>query len=211
MPHVPAEDHGRPVLILAAVHGGEPTEGERALQPLRELARPLTDLSAQLPYTALQSAFDPFFPYGQLRYYWKSINIDPLSEDTNEAIVSRAAGRPTPQALIALWHFSGAMNAGAAAETAFAGRTAPFLHSLDTTWTDPADDEHCIAWTRQFWSEMQPYSPGGLYLNFGGFGEEKDELVKSAFGDNYERLVAVKNAYDLTNLFRIDQNIRLAV
>jgi FAD/FMN-containing dehydrogenase len=100
------------------------------------------------------------------------------------------------------------MNRGGMAETAFAGRSAPFMLSLDTTRTDPADDERCIAWTRRVWSEMHAYSSGGLYLNFGGFGEEKDELVRAAFGPSYDRLVALKGKYDPTNLFRMNQNIR---
>jgi FAD/FMN-containing dehydrogenase len=211
LPFVPPDQHGQPVLILAAVYAGAAEEGERILQPLRSLATPLADLSAQMPYTVLQSAFDVFFPYGQLRYYWKSIYLDGLGDEVIDAIVERGAGRPTTEALIALWHLGGAMNRGGPDETAFAGSSAPFMLSLDTTWTDSADDERCIAWTRQFWSEMHAYSSGGLYLNFGGFGEEKEQLVRAAFGPNYDRLVAVKQRYDPDNLFRVNHNIRPGV
>jgi FAD/FMN-containing dehydrogenase len=103
------------------------------------------------------------------------------------------------------------MNSGGGADTAFGGHSATFMLSLDTSWTDPAADDANIAWTRRFWSEMHAYSSGGLYLNFGGFGEEKDELVRAAFGPTYERLVQVKNTYDPTNLFRVNQNIRPTV
>jgi FAD/FMN-containing dehydrogenase len=175
---------------------------------VRALAEPLADLSSQMPYTVLQTAFDPFFPYGQLRAYWKSLNLDRLDDATIDAVVERAAGRPTPQALIVLWHQGGAMHRGGPDQTAFAGRTTPCLLSLDTSWTDPADDERCINWTRQFWSEMHAYSAGGIYLNFGGFGEEKDDLVRAAFGPSYDRLVALKEKYDPTNLFRMNHNIR---
>ena len=54
---------------------------------------------------------------------------------------------------------------------------------------------------------MHAYSSGGVYLNFGGFGEEKEELVRAAFGPSYERLAAIKREYDPTNLFRMNQNI----
>lgn len=208
LPFVPAEDHGRPVLIIGAAYAGPADEGERVLRPLRELATPLADLSASMPYTSLQTSFDPFFPYGQLRYYWKSLHVDPLSDETIDAIIERVASRPTTQTLVPIWHLGGAMHRGGLEETAFAGRPAAYMLSLDTTWTDPADDERCIAWTRRIWSEMHAYSSGGLYLNFGGFGEEKDELVRAAFGPTYERLVEVKNTYDPTNLFRVNQNIR---
>jgi FAD/FMN-containing dehydrogenase len=207
LPTVPADQHGRPVVILAAIYAGSSDVGETVMRPLRELSTPLADLSGSMPYTALQSAFDPFFPYGQLRYYWKSLHLDGLTDQTLDAVVERAAGRPTPQSVVVLWHHGGAMHRGGASETAFAGRTSPVLLSLDTTWSDPADDERCIGWTRRFWSEMHAHSSGGVYLNFGGFGEEKEALVRSAFGPNYERLAAVKREYDPTNLFRMNQNI----
>jgi hypothetical protein len=74
------------------------------------------------------------------------------------------------------------MNRGGLVETAFAGRTAPFMLSLDTTWADAADDERCIAWTRRVWSEMHAHSSGGLYLNFGGFGEADFRVPNGASG-----------------------------
>ena len=54
---------------------------------------------------------------------------------------------------------------------------------------------------------MHRYSDGGLYLNFAGFGEEKEALVRAGYGANYERLAALKAKYDPTNLFRMNQNI----
>jgi FAD/FMN-containing dehydrogenase len=97
-----------------------------------------------------------------------------------------------------------------AGDTAFGRRDAPFLLSFDTTWTDPADSERCIAWTRQAWADMQRFSGGGLYLNFAGFGEEKEALVRSGYGANYDRLAALKAKYDPGNLFRMNQNIKPA-
>ena len=57
---------------------------------------------------------------------------------------------------------------------------------------------------------MQRFNSGGLYLNFAGFGEEKEALVRAGYGANYDRLVALKNRYDPTNLFRMNQNIKPA-
>ena len=206
----PAELHGRAVLILVAAYAGDAADGERLLRPLRELATPLLDLSGPMPYAALQSAFDPFFPRGWL-YYWKSTSMDRLDGDTVDAIIRYAAERPSPDALMALWHLGGgAPSRIPPEETAFGSRETPYLLSFDTTWTDPADTERCIAWTRAAWADMRRFGPGGLYLNFAGFGEEKEALVRAGYGANYERLAALKAQYDPTNLFRMNQNIRPA-
>ena len=92
--------------------------------------------------------------------------------------------------------------------TAFGNRDAQFLCSFDTVWTDPADTDRCIDWSRRAWSDMHKHSTGGLYLNFGGFGEEKDALVRSGYGANYDRLVELKTKYDPGNLFRVNHNIQ---
>ena len=75
-------------------------------------------------------------------------------------------------------------------------------------WTpaDPSPERH-VRWAREFWSALEPFAPGGVYVNF--LGDEGDERVKAAYGpDKYARLVALKNRYDPTNLFRLNQNIR---
>jgi FAD/FMN-containing dehydrogenase len=64
-----------------------------------------------------------------------------------------------------------------------------------------------VAWTRNFWEAIRPYSTGRVYVNF--LGEEGEDRVRAAYGDaKYERLRALKQTYDPTNLFRLNQNIR---
>ena len=207
-PNVPEELQGTPVVIPAAVHTGAPEDGERLIQPLRDLGEPVLDLSGPIPYTGVQSAFDPLFVKGERLNYWKSLYLDTLGDDAIGRIVGRALDRPNPWALIVLWHLGGAINRVDPAETALGERRAPYLYSLDTSWTDPADDDSAIAWTREAWAEMKPFSRGGAYLNFPGQGEEGEELLRASYGDaNYERLVEIKTKYDPTNLFRLNQNI----
>ncbi len=204
----PAELHDRPIVAPAAMYAGPVEEGERVLRPLRELATPLLDLSATMPYTVLQGAFDALFPKGRL-YYWKSLYLGDLDEETMAATIRYARDRPTPMSLVALWHLGGGAARCVGAEaTAFGRRDAPYLLSLDTTWEQPAETERCLAWTRAAWTDMRRLGPGGLYLNFAGFGEEKEALVRASYGANYARLVDLKTEYDPSNLFRVNQNIR---
>jgi hypothetical protein len=202
----PVELHGKPIVVVQVVYAGDPDEGQRLMQPVLAWAPPVLDLSGRMPYAVTQSAFDAFFPAGW-RYYWKSLLLDELSDAAIDAIVEAAADRPSPQAIVNLLQLGGAISRVPPAATAFSGRGAGYMLSFDTTWVDAADTDRCVAWTRQTWSSMQRFGQGGLYLNFAGLGEEKEALVRAAYGANYDRLVALKTKYDPRNLFRMNQNI----
>lgn len=210
-PDIPEEHHGKRALVLAGVHCGPVEEGQRITQPLRELGTPMLDLSGPTPWTAVQSAFDPFFPKGQRQYYFKSRYLKDLEDETIDALLPRAINPPAPSVLIVIWHYGGAMQRVGNTETAFMGREAPFLLSVDAIWDAPGITEDVLAYSREYLAEMAPFSPGGLYVNFAGLGEEGENLVKDAYGTNYKRLVALKNKYDPTNLFRLNQNIKPSV
>ena len=207
-PNFPEELQGIPVVITAAVHTGATEDGERLLQPLRELGEPILDLSGPVPYCGVQAAFDPLFGKAERQNYWKSLYVDTLDDDVIERVVARAHDRPDPWSLIVFWHLGGAMNRVDPAETALGERSASYLYSLDISWTDPADNDSAIAWTRDAWAEMKPFSRGGSYLNFPGQGEEGETLLRASYGSaNYDRLVELKTKYDPSNLFRLNQNI----
>ena len=207
-PHFPEETHGKRVIIFAAVYTGSVEDGERITKPLRELSTPIIDLSGPIPWTAVQSAFDPFFPKKVQLYYFKSRYLSSLDKETIDIIVPLASNPPQPMVLVAIWHYGGAMTRKSDTDTAFTGRGAPFLLSVDAIWHDPQDTSNVIAYSRNFLDAVDAHSPGGLYVNFAGLGEEGEALVKSAYGDNYDKLVALKNKYDPSNLFRLNQNIK---
>ncbi len=205
----PPELHNVPVVIPAAVYAGPADEGEQIMQPLRELGTPLLDLSNQVPYTALQMSFDPMFPDGDM-YYFKSQYVDELSDELFDELCELGARRPSHRSLIAIWHQGGATSRVGAQETPLAGRSAQALISFDGTWSDPQDNAPNIAWARNAWDAMQRYSSGGIYLNFAGFGEEQEELLRSGYGGNYDRLAQIKRKYDPTNFFRVNNNVKPA-
>jgi hypothetical protein len=207
-PGIPEAAQGKRAIIIAGVYSGAVEEGERVVQPLRELGTPYIDMSGPLPWVAVQQLFDPFLPKATRRYYFKSRNLDNLNDATIHALLPRAVNPPAPFVLIAIWHYGGAMARVGVGETAFRGRDSAFLFSVDAIWDDPADTDEVIAYSRAFLADMAPYSSGGLYVNFAGFGEEGEHLVKDAYGASYNRLVALKNQYDPTNLFQLNQNIK---
>jgi len=202
----PPEHHGRAVLVLAAAYAGPIADGESVVQPLRELAEPVIDLSGPWPWVGLQCGFDALFPKGGL-YYWKSRALGELSEAAIDEIADFAARRPTPLSDIVIWHHGGAMSRVGAADTAYAGRGDAFHVNGEASWSDPLQTDEAIAWGREFWDAMGRHSTGGMYLNFPGLGEEKEALVRAGYGANYDRLAALKATYDPTNLFRMNLNI----
>jgi FAD/FMN-containing dehydrogenase len=206
----PEEHHGKDVLVVAGVYAGAVDEGEAVVQPLRELGEPLIDLSGPWPWRGLQSGFDPFFPKGGF-YYWKSRAVAELSGDTIETIADFALRRPSPRTDIVVWHHGGAISRVDEAATAYGGRDASFLVTGEASWFEASQTDNAIAWSREFWAAMGQHSTGGLYLNFAGLGEEKEELVRAGYGANYERLTKLKAKYDPENLFRMNLNITPAM
>lgn len=202
----PPEHQGKPVCVVAGAYAGPVEDGEAVVQPLRELAEPLIDLSGPWPWLGLQSGFDELFPPGQF-HYWKSRALAELTDDAIDEIVDWATRRPSPLTDLIIWHHGGAISRVDETETAYGGRDAEFLVSGEVNWIDSEQNDEGIAFGREFWAAMGKHSTGGLYLNFAGFGEEKEELVKAGYGANYERLAELKAKYDPTNLFRMNLNI----
>jgi FAD/FMN-containing dehydrogenase len=209
-PAFPEAIQGRPVIGLGGMYAGPADEGERLFQPLCALVPPVLDLSGTMPYLAVQSAFDPFFPADVLRYYWKSAYLDSMSDEVVDAVTRWAGERSSPRTLLSIRHLQGAIGRVPAGSTAFGDRSAPFLLSIDATWEAAEEDGEHIAWTRGVWSDMQRFSRGAMYFNFPGFLEEGEALLRDSYGANYDRLVRSKDEYDPANLFRMNQNLRPA-
>lgn len=206
----PEELHNLTVVTIFAVCTCSVEEGEKLVQPLRELGKPLLDMSGPVPFVDVQQQFDPFFtPQGEKLYYWKSLELYNMDDDVIQAILDGAKDR-ADRTLIVIQSMRGQYSRVAADATAYGDRSAPFLLELNSTWIDPSESEDQIAWTRSFWSDMQRFSSGKIYLNHPGFDEEED-LVQKTYGDNYARLVALKDKYDPKNLFHMNQNIKPSV
>lgn len=207
LPPIPEELWGQTIVGVTAVYASDADEGERILQPLRELATPILDLSGKMPYTMVQKSFDPFFPKAGHLYYNKSTDLTSLDDAVLDALISGAHEKPTAPSILVLWLYGGAMSRVPVSETAFRGRDVPMLYSVDLVWDDPADSESYIGWARNTIKALQPYSAGGLYTNFAS----DPEAAAAAFGANHQRLVELKNKYDPINLFRMNQNIKPTV
>ncbi|MFT5111062.1 MAG: FAD/FMN-containing dehydrogenase [Parasphingorhabdus sp.] len=204
----PQHAWGKRVYTMAAVYSGDAAEGEALLQPLRELAEPVTDFSGRINYCDLQKLFDGIAPFGEYRCYWKSHYLNALDDAIIDKIIQGNANPPSANTLSSIWNFGGATANVPANATAFGDRSMPYMLSIDSIWASPDDDEKNIEWTRDFWKRMQPHSHNGrMYLNFPGMGEEGEKMLRDTFGDNYARLKQIKQKYDPDNRFQFNQNV----
>jgi FAD/FMN-containing dehydrogenase len=209
VPHAdifPEEAHGQPYVAVAGVHPGPVSEGVEVLRPLRELGEPIVDLSDAMPYVEAQQLLDEDYPDGW-HYYWKSLELEALVPDAVRRLVEHAAAAPSDHSTIDVWWHGGAMGRVPAEATAFGARPTILL-GYEANFEDPAEAARNVAWVRDSLAELKAFSTGGAYLNFPGFFEEGDDLLRASFGEaNYERLVAVKTQYDPANVFRFNGNI----
>ena len=114
---------------------------------------------------------------------------------------------PTPECEIFIGHLGGAINKVPAQATAYPHRNVEFVMNVHTRWSDPGQDQKCIAWARKLYDAAAPHATGGVYVNF--MPEDEAQRVKvGAYGPNYERLVKMKQKYDPENVFCLNQNIR---
>jgi FAD/FMN-containing dehydrogenase len=203
----PPEHQGEPMFVVAGCWSGSLSEAEAAVRPLRELGEPAVDLSGPMPFVVAQQIFDPEYPDGR-RYYWKSIYLPELDGSTCELLGRYAESRPSPLSSIDVWALGGAMREEPAGGSSFARRDKPILIGIEANWDEPAGDEENLRWARDLYAELSERSQDGAYLNFAGFGEEGEELLRASFGGNYERLREVKGKYDPENVFRSNLNVR---
>jgi len=207
LPFLPASVHGKPIVAFASCYTGGVDKGPDALQVVRGLGEPYGEHLGPMPYAAWQKAFDPLLTPGA-RNYWKSHNIGELEDGLIDAVVSAVQNVPSPQCEIFFRHIAGAAMQVPVSATAYPHRSAQFAMNVHGRWDDPKDDERCIAWARDIFKATEPWSQGGVYVNF--LTQDETARVGAAYGENFDRLVQVKTRYDPHNLFRHNQNIKPA-
>jgi FAD/FMN-containing dehydrogenase len=202
---------GDPLAAVVVCYNGSAEAGEKVLRPLRTFGPPVADEVAPTPYCKVQTFFDEAFVRGR-RYYFKSNFTRNISDEAIATLVERFATAPSPLSMVYFQQLGNAANRVGATETAFSHRNALCEWGCDAVWLDPAEDVANIRWAREVAEAMLPFTSGSDYVNHIGLeAEEGSDRIKAAFGANYDRLVALKNTYDPTNLFRHNQNIRPTV
>jgi FAD/FMN-containing dehydrogenase len=204
LPFIPEEYHGKLVVLVPFVWLGDPEEGEKLIQPIRDFGETIVDGSGVKPWTAWQSAFDGLVMHGA-RNYWKSHHLKSLSDECIDLVTSFAARLPHDESEVFIPHMEGAPASIDPFSTAFPHRKTPFVLNIHTRWLQASDDERCMQWAREFHEATRPFSQG-VYVNF--LSEEGAARVREAYTEEvWDRLVKAKRRWDPENIFSMNQNI----
>jgi FAD/FMN-containing dehydrogenase len=198
---------GMPATVVIACWCGDLAEGKRVLAPLRAFGPPLLDAIEEMAFPTMQTLLDPAFP-DTGHNYWKASFVPKLTDDLVDLVVEHGNRMQSPLSAVVVEFYGGAPGRIRPSESAFAQRRAEFNIGMMAQWLDPAESAKHIAWTREMFDAVEPYSDGSHLLNFQS--EAGADVIKAAFGDNYARLAEMKRKYDPTNFFSLNQNIQAA-
>jgi FAD/FMN-containing dehydrogenase len=202
-PFIPPHWVGRPVVGILVCYTGDLTEGERTVAPLRQLAKPITDVVAPMPYAAIFT-LTAVGEVAGLRHHMRSLFLKTLDEGALHALVTESAASMLPETLVQLRVLGGAMGRVAADATAFAHRDKALMLMVTNFGPGMDDDAERLERTERVWRALRPYA-AGVYANF--LGREGDRIPEAYPPATYARLANLKACYDPHNLFRLNQNI----
>jgi hypothetical protein len=205
----PSQFHMETMCGVVFCYNGPQSEARELMEPLLSGFAPAIDLVGPLPYPQLQQMFDAIIPRG-LHHYWKTLYLDEMSEEVIDVHLKYGPRLANTFTTVHVYPLNGAVQRVGADDTAFRYRDVKYAANIVGVAPTAEDFMPIRAWVREYFDALKPYSAGAGYVNF-MMTEGGEQAVREVFGDNYERLVAVKNQYDPSNLFRINHNIRPTV
>jgi FAD/FMN-containing dehydrogenase len=207
LPFLPAEVHGKEVVILAFLYAGDAKRGEALIRPLKSFGKPVGEHVGVQAYTAWQKAFDGLLTPGA-RNYWKSHNFTKLADGLLDLVIEYVRRLPSPHCEIFFGAIGCATKRPAPDATAYPHRDAEYVMNVHGRWETAAEDDRCIAWSRDYFRASAPFASAGAYVNF--LTADEVDRVRAAYGPNYDRLAKIKRKYDPENLFRTNWNVKPA-
>ncbi|RPH96641.1 MAG: FAD-binding oxidoreductase [Lysobacterales bacterium] len=194
---------GTSVVAMEVVYAGDPALGEKELEPLRRIGKPIDDGVKVQDYMVMQTQEDGTFAHG-IRSYIKNGMVREITPALIEAMIG--AFVPDPRLAMFTHTSGGAVNRVDDLATAFPHRNAETMVLVGGGWTDPVQDEEAIALARSWYAQLEPFT-GGFYDNI---DFDAADPAGANFGPAFERLARIKAQYDPGNLFRLNRNIRPA-
>ncbi|GIK39123.1 MAG: FAD-linked oxidase [Chloroflexota bacterium] len=202
MPFVPAEHHGRLIIMALICYAGAADAGERAIAPFRELATPIADMVRPMPYPEI-------FPPDEAGYHPVAIGrtmfVDAINRQAAETIMDHLQASTAPMRVTQLRVLGGAVARVPADATAFAHRQRRVMANVAALYERPDEAAQHEAWVTDFAAALRQ-GDSSAYVGF--LGNDGQARIREAYPSaTWDRLVAIKRRYDPTNLFRLNQNV----
>lgn len=208
LPFIPEDRHGDTLCVLVLCWSGDPARADEVLDPIRACAPIVAEGVGLMPYPALQGAFDALLPKG-LRHYWKADFVRDVPDAAVTTHLDHGPKVPTVHSTMHLYMSDGAVQDVPSDATAYWNREADFMLNVVGVWHDAADDAANVAWVRDYYAAVHPYS--GFEAGYTNFMAGDDERrVRENYGASYDRLAVVKRTWDPDNVFRLNQNVQPA-
>jgi hypothetical protein len=184
---------------------GEPRVGNQLLRALREPIKPEDDTVKVMSYLEAQVTEFPQ-PAKPLPYFATSVFLPDLNEAAIASITTATQDAPR-RFRVMMWHLHGAVTRVPFGDMAFPMRRSGHELQLRGDWESPAEKASAVQWTKDLRAALEPFSHG---LNVNSLSEPSDELMRVAYGPNYDRLAEIKKKYDPTNVLGLNPNIKSA-
>ena len=152
----------------------------------------------------MQGAFDALYPAGQ-QWYWRGDFVDSVPDEAVAVHHRFAEALPTPQSTMHLYPIDGAVHRVAPGDTAWGRREATFSQVIVGVDPDPALTSTLRRWAVDYSEALRPFTAAGGYVNF--LMADEPDKVRASYGENYDRLAALKERYDPQNVLRNNQNV----
>lgn len=202
MPFLPAELHGRMIVLALMVYAGDVEAGQRALAPFRALATPLADMLRPMRYPEIfLPEEEGYHPTAVARTLFLNRIDGPVAETILRYLEQSDASLRVAQLRV----LGGALAQVPVEATAYAHRRSQMMVNVAAFFDGVAERVVRDAWAADFAAALRQ-DDAGAYSAF--LGDEGPARVRAAYpGATWDRLQGVKRRYDPSNLFRLNQNV----
>ena len=203
MPFVPAEHHGKLIIMAMMVYAGPTDAGERAIAPFRALGNPIVDMLRPMRYPEMYPPEEEgYHPVATGRTMFRDI----VDRRAAETIVEHLSASTAMMSVAQLRVLGGAVARVSDDATAYAHRRRRIMVNVAAVYQQPEQAAQYAPWVTAFAAALRQGDDTDAYVNF--LADEGEARVRASYpGATWDRLRAIKRRYDPTNVFHLNQNI----
>ncbi len=192
-------------LRLQPVFNGDYIEGIRLLEPLLQF-KPIESRFLKVGFLDYLRVCDDCTGINGRMSYMRSgmLPEGSLTAEVGDLFQQFMKSAPSLESFMLWMHQGGKTNELSPSATAFPHRDATFIFEVVAVWKDAVNSKSNIEWAYSF-AESLRHCFTGAFINY--IDPLLTDWAKMYYGDNYEKLLAIKQQWDPDNFFRFRQSI----